>query len=759
MEIEDDSGGQDLKSGTALPSRSGKSTMVGLDKELIEILNWLDGNSSARDTLSIVGMPGIGKTTFAGKIYDHQRVQEIFHVRAWVTVSQNYDERKILLDLLESMKKLSGEMHNLETSDLKDKLHKNLKGRRYLIVIDDIWDTKVWNDVNRLFPVDQKRSRIILTTRLESVAVHVNSSRFAFRRMRFLNGVESWNLFCKVFGGDCCPGELYQTGTEIAKKCGGLPLAIVLIGGLLSKSNQTQSYWDHVAKNLSSVIASHDDQSSKILHLSYNNLPHHLRECFLYMGIFPEDYEILASKLVKLWTAEGFIETETSKSLEDVAKEYLKNLVERSLILVSKRSSDGEIKTCKIHDLLREFCVREAKESFFHVTDTSLRDLPTNISTSHITDPSLRSLPDKIISLRRVSIHPNTQTSHPHADRLPTSTVRSVLNFDPTLSLSVEFLNSSLIRVLDTVNGNSSDFPTEIVKLLNLRYLSCLNGVRELPSPIHELRNLQTLILSCMESSFRLPLEIWRMTQLRHVHLDLVSLPDPPIERVEEENPLVVLHDLQSLSTVMNFKFVENILRRIPNLKKLGILFDEIGEDWSDYCLNNLALLQNLEALKCLFNWPYKPFLQKIIFPPSLKKLTLRGCFLPWEDMTIIGSLEKLQVLKLKRKAFSGTVWEPKEGEFLELEFLLLEENNLEDWNAERTHFPKLEHLILDNCQRLKEVPCGIGEIPTLQKIELYYCSDSLVTSAKDIYEEQQESGNEDFQVRIVEMTAEAYET
>ncbi|CAA3031372.1 late blight resistance homolog R1A-10, partial [Olea europaea subsp. europaea] len=195
MEIEDDSGVQDLKPGTALPSRSGKSTMVGLDKELIEILNWLDGNSSARDTLSIVGMPGIGKTTFARKIYDHQRVQEIFHVRAWVTVSQNYDERIVLLDLVHSMKKLSGEMHNLETSALKDKLHKNLKGRRYLIIIDDIWDTKVWNDVNRLFPVDKEKSRIILATRLEEVAVYVKSSRFAPYKMRFLNDVESWNLF------------------------------------------------------------------------------------------------------------------------------------------------------------------------------------------------------------------------------------------------------------------------------------------------------------------------------------------------------------------------------------------------------------------------------------------------------------------------------------------------------------------------------------------------------------------------------------
>lgn len=762
MEIEDDSGVQDLQPKTSLPSRSGKSTMVGLDKELIEILAWMDGNSPALDTLSIVGMAGIGKTTFARKIYDHQRIQETCHVRAWVTVSQNYDERKILLDLLDSMKKLSGEMHKLETSALKEKLYKNLIGRRYLIVIDDIWDTKVWNDVNRLFPDNKERSRIILTTRLESVAVHVNSSRSALHQMRFLNDVESWNLFCeKVFGGDFCPGELNQMGTEIVKKCEGLPLAIVLIGGLLSKSTQIQSYWEYVAQNLSSVITSHDDQSSKILYLSYNNLPHHLRVCFLYMGIFPEDYEILASKLVKLWIAEGFIEpVATSKSLEDVAEENLQNLVERSLISVSKRSSRGKIKKCKIHDLLHEFCVRVAKkECFFHVTDRSLRDLPTYITRSHITHTSDQSLPEKIVSLRRVSIHPNTQTNRPHPASLPTSTVRSVLNFDPTLSLSVDFLNSSLLRVLDTVNANSFDFPTETVELLNLRYLSCLSGTRELPSSMYKLRNLQTLILCCMESSFRLPLETWRMPHLRHVHLNPVILPDPPVAGVEGENSLIVLQDLQSLSTVINFKFVEDILRRIPNLKKLGILYIDIRDDWSDYYLNNLKLLKNLEALKCLFHFPYQTFLKKIIFPPSLEKLTLRGCLLPWEDMTIVGQLPKLQVLKLKRKAFSGAVWEPKEGEFLHLKFLLLEENNLEDWNAESTHFPILEHLILHNCQRLKEVPCGIGEILTLQKIELYYCSDSLVTSAKDIYEEQYNSGNEDFQVCIVEMTDEEFET
>ncbi|KAL2454334.1 Disease resistance protein RPP13 [Abeliophyllum distichum] len=141
------------------------------------------------------------------------------------------------------MKKLTDEMHK-ETSDLKQVLYQNLKGWRYLIIMDDIWDTEVWNDIRCLFPDDKNRSRIMLTTRLESVAVHVNSN--ALHRMRFLNDDESWNLFCekvfgatindderwnllckKVFGEDCCPRELNQIGTKIAKDCRGLPLAIV----------------------------------------------------------------------------------------------------------------------------------------------------------------------------------------------------------------------------------------------------------------------------------------------------------------------------------------------------------------------------------------------------------------------------------------------------------------------------------------------------------------------------------------------------
>ncbi|KAK4394806.1 putative disease resistance protein [Sesamum angolense] len=128
--------------------------------------------------------------------------------------------------------------------------------------------------------------------------------------VNFLDEDKSWDLLCeKVFAQKSCPyPELEEIGRNIARSCRGLPLAIVVIGGLLAKSDNTREYWEFVAKNITSFVNSGDDDHClKILSLSYNSLPIHLKPCFLYMRVFPEDDEIKASKLIKLWIAEGFL--------------------------------------------------------------------------------------------------------------------------------------------------------------------------------------------------------------------------------------------------------------------------------------------------------------------------------------------------------------------------------------------------------------------------------------------------------------------
>ncbi|KAK4414161.1 putative late blight resistance proteinR1A-10 [Sesamum alatum] len=170
--------------------------------------------------------------------------------------------------------------------ELAEYVYKILKGRTYLIVMDDMWSTQTWDDARRFFPDDNNRSRVLITTRPSEVVVYASSS--PPYHMRFLDEEWSWNLLRdKVFEQQNCPPKLKRIGRMIAKNCGGLPLAISVAGGILTKGNRTQHHWQKIAKNISLTVATDDDQFPKILTLSYDHLPCYLKACFLYMGGFP----------------------------------------------------------------------------------------------------------------------------------------------------------------------------------------------------------------------------------------------------------------------------------------------------------------------------------------------------------------------------------------------------------------------------------------------------------------------------------------
>ncbi|KAK4438443.1 hypothetical protein Salat_0178600 [Sesamum alatum] len=242
------------------------------------------------------------------------------------------------------------------------------------------------------------------------------------------------------------------------------------------------------------------------------------------------------------------------------------------------------------------------------------------------------------------------------------------------------------------------------------------------------------------------PSEVFQMAQLRHIQMTEIFLPNP----IDKENP-VFLRDLETLSTIANFRCTEEVLRKFPNLKKLGVYYYAAGiEDWSAYGLKNLVRLSKLENLKCVFNWPpNETLLPNLSFPQSLKKLTLNGSKLSWKDMSIIGSLPHLEVLKLEQYAFTGAVWEPIEGEFSQLRFLLIKRTQLVRWIAENTHFPCLEHLIIRECRDLEAIPSGIGDIATLKMIDIDDCSSSAVASVEQILEEQRDMENNVLQVLV----------
>ncbi|XP_059285829.1 putative late blight resistance protein homolog R1A-10 [Lycium ferocissimum] len=317
-------------------------------------------------------MGGIGKSTLARR--NDPSISCRFNVTSWVTVSQEYDAREMLLDVLSCFFS-PNEMktyHKMSEDELLEKVHRILKCKRYLIALDYIWSIEAWDQVKRSFPDDGNGSRVVITTRLLEVADCADNIGCRPHHMSFLNLEDSWKLLSlKLFGyEDSCPPQLKQVGRLIGQQCQGLPLSIVVIAGVLSNIDRTYDDWIKISDNMNSHIGSTFEQCLSILALSYNYLPCSLTACFLSMGVYREDAEIDVDGLIRVWVAEGFLKRSIShKKPEEVAEECLEDLVSRCLVMFTSRAwVTGKITGCKIHDLVRLLCLREGKaEKFFHV--------------------------------------------------------------------------------------------------------------------------------------------------------------------------------------------------------------------------------------------------------------------------------------------------------------------------------------------------------------------------------------------------------
>ncbi|KAL7259331.1 hypothetical protein ACSBR1_005260 [Camellia fascicularis] len=300
-------------------------------------------------------MGGLGKTTIAQKLYNSSSVRDKFECKGWVSVSKDYNIQDLLRRTIKSFKTPTAKdelemLENMGKEDLEGRLHELLKESRYLVVIDDVWDTDAWASLRRALPDNKKGSKVIITTRIKLVANSSGERKFV-HELPFLQEEESWELFCKKVFPDYdgvddktnrCPPSLEELARDMVRKCRGLPLAIVVLGGLLSRKHPDEwpklqgRFWQHVSgDNFESHDATHVKQ---ILALSFNNLPHHLKSCFLYLGLFPEDFEIDTVRLIRLWVAEGCVQKAKGETLEETTAEYLNELIDRNLIQVAKRN-------------------------------------------------------------------------------------------------------------------------------------------------------------------------------------------------------------------------------------------------------------------------------------------------------------------------------------------------------------------------------------------------------------------------------------
>ncbi|RHN67253.1 putative P-loop containing nucleoside triphosphate hydrolase, leucine-rich repeat domain, L [Medicago truncatula] len=503
-----------------------EAEVVGFEAPRKRLTDWLVQGREERTVVSVVGMGGQGKTTLAKKVFDSKDIMGHFDCRVWITVSQSYNSEGLLRDMLLKVCKQKGVtlpegISQMNRESLTDEVRNHLRKSRYLVVFDDVWNEFFWNDIKYVAIDCKNGSRIFITTRKKNVVVSCKESSFIeVHELQPLTLEQSLELFnkktFKIDCDGCCPNELIGIADEIVKKCSGLPLAIVAIGGLLSTREKNVFEWQKFREHLNSELNTnaHLIGIEKILSLSYDDLPYYLKPCLLYFGVYPEDYEVKSKRVIRQWIAEGFVREEKEKTLQEVAEGYLIELINRSRVQVSSLKIDGKAKGCRVHDLIRNMILEKSEDFNF---------------CKHVSDDGQTSLSGIV---RRLSI---TTIDDVFKECIDKSHVRSLFCFgikrmSPSFDRGIP-TKYRLLKVFDFEDFVMNNIPMNLGNFIHLKYLSIMmsiNAVEVVPKSIGMLQNLETLVLRG-RYYFELPKEIRKLRKLRHLigtELSLIHLKD-----------------------------------------------------------------------------------------------------------------------------------------------------------------------------------------------------------------------------------------
>ncbi|KAF7154800.1 hypothetical protein RHSIM_Rhsim01G0057600 [Rhododendron simsii] len=505
-------------------------------KKIIELLMSEQSGSNKVGVVPIVGMGGVGKTTLAQMVYNDGMVDEHFETKAWVSVSEVFDIVGVTKAILEFVTKKAFEFKAL--AQVQDELKKALAGKKFLVVLDDVWneDHSDWSSLKSPFNDGAQGSKVIVTTRSRDVAsIMAGTNKYHF--LTELSEDDCWSVFAQhAFEDrsvDANP-NLVSIGQKIIKKCKGLPLAARTLGGLL-RCKLTEDEWEGI---LNSKIWELSEERSHILsalRLSYYHLPSHLKKCFAYCSILPKDYEFEEEELVLLWMVEGLIPKQTGqRKLEDLGCEYFQELVSRSFFQPS-RSSELFV----MHDLINDLAQFFARKTCFRLED-KLKENEGDESISKARHSSYtRGDHDGIKKFEAFKRAKNLRTFLPCGSRYQDA---SSLTSDVPLRL---LLGLKRLRVLSLRRYHIGKLSNSIGDLKHVRYLdlSCAL-ILMLPESIGTLYNLQTLILRYCKNLKELPANTSDLISLRH--LDITGA-----NSLQELPPKI--GKLTSLQTLSNF--------------------------------------------------------------------------------------------------------------------------------------------------------------------------------------------------------------
>ena len=666
------------------------------DKEAIINSMLSDGaNGDEMGVIAIVGMGGIGKTTIAQLVYNDDRLNEHFDLKAWVCVLDDFDVLKITKTIVEKVTEKAYDTNDLD--QLQRKLKEELTNKKFLLVLDDVWNKKYagWELLSKPFKyVGVQGSRVIVTTRDQEVASVMFAS--ATHRINELPKEDCWLLFVKyAFHNLNYDAYLEQKalGRQILEKCKGLPLAIKAIGSLLwSKSDVKER--DNVLKSELWDLPIEETGILPALRLSYTYLSSHLKRCFAYCSIFPKDYAFKKDKLVLLWMAEGLLPQSKHKTMEEVRDDYFLALVSRSLF---QQSNHNEY---IMHDLVSDLTKFISKEFTLSLEDDSSHEIGSK--TRHF-------------SYFSQSLHIKKIEARHRANRLRTIVELNFFGDGSFYMPGAKFLLPMItcLRVLILSHHEDIELPNSMGKLIHLRYLDLsYTWIKRLPDSICKLCNLQILNLSHCPFLAALPRDMRKLNNLQILNLShckvLAALP----------------RDMCKLINLRHLDFAETKIMEIPvnlgELRCLQTLTRFIVSKRGGSCIEELENLTNLRGSLPILE------LQNAKPPTNAKEASLREVkhleelLLEWKVDTnaseshkiVLDSLEPHSNLRsLAINGYGG--------------------KSFSDWVGHPS-FSNIASLRLRNCNHCCSFP-PLGQLPSLQ--ELFICGfHGVVTLGREFY-------------------------
>ncbi|XP_062200252.1 disease resistance protein Pik-2-like [Phragmites australis] len=497
-------------------------------KGMPDLEKWIAFGDQRKElgVLYIVGFGGVGKTTIATALYRNHSDQ--FQLRAKVTVSQNSDPEVVLRNILSQVRPQAnsgGQQREDSTGailekkvpvigsilsrirllprnqedggagqdkhkQIKSELESHLKTTRYLLLIDDVWSSSTWHNIKKYFPENDMGSRIIVTTRFQAVATTSSARKDQDRvhAVEVLPGDEAKNLFQEAMSecrgtGDSQP-SVSKVPSRVWEMCGGLPLAIITMAGLVaSKPLMIREEWISVCNSLfpEPERRRKPEDFMRIINYCYNDLPSDLKTCSLYLSIFPKGWKVSRKRIIRRWIAEGFVTEKQGLSVEDVAETCFNQLIERKLIRPTEHSSSGRVKSCQVHDMVLEFIISKAAEEEYATVVGSHWSMPTRSN-----------------KVRRLSLHSSDPKRVKNVNSMNLCHVRSLTVFGSLDKLHFNQFKTGTVQVLDLEGckgfGENHVKVSDICQMILLKYLSLRRtDIKELPPSICKLKYLETL--------------------------------------------------------------------------------------------------------------------------------------------------------------------------------------------------------------------------------------------------------------------------